>query len=167
MSGVETAGAAIAVLGVVTGTYAKVQQAEAEASMHGAIAKAKMEEAKAAEDSAAAAEKAERRRVAHVIGKQRAVTGAAGVDLTAGSPLLQELDSTRQGEMGALNIRRTGQMISRGKQFEASLARFQRSMAKNRRDWAYVQGVTSLAGVGTNYAAGGYAPQGGGTVGGI
>lgn len=64
-----------------------------------------------------------RRRASLLMGKQTAIAAASGLDITSGSPLLMELDSIREAELEALNIRRTGRMGESAKLFEARLAR--------------------------------------------
>jgi hypothetical protein len=58
-----------------------------------------------------------------LIGKQIAVGAASGVDITSGSPLFMELDSVKQAELEALNIRHQGALGSASKKFEARMAK--------------------------------------------
>lgn len=55
-------------------------------------------------------EQQSRRRTSMAIGKQMAILAASGVDITSGSPLFMELDSVRQAELEALNIRHSGKL---------------------------------------------------------
>lgn len=64
-----------------------------------------------------------RRDVRFALGRQRAITAAAGVDPGSGSPMLLAIDSAKQAEIEALNIRRTGQRGAAAKLFQARLER--------------------------------------------
>ena len=74
----------------------------------------------------AAFEEAQARRLASMsMGSMVATSAASGVDVTSGSPLFMELDSARQSELDAMNIRRQGNLASQAKRFEARMARAQ------------------------------------------
>jgi len=87
-----------------------------------------------------------RERLKHLLGTQRALYGKAGVDITSGSPLLMMLETTREGEVEALNIRR-------GYQTEAGIQRY---YGKQAREAGMIgAGSTFLTGLGqagTEYA---------------
>lgn len=93
----------------------QIQQARAQAK--GANA-----EAKAIQQQSAFEEQQSRRRSRMAIGQQVATSAASGVDITSGSPLFAELDSVRQAELEALNIRQQGKYGVAGKRFEARMA---------------------------------------------
>lgn len=108
--------AALSVLGSVGSMLSGISQANAQAE--GARA-----EAKSIEEQAAFQEGQSRRQSRMLIGKQIAAGAASGVDITSGSPLFMELDSVRQAELDALNIRHQGALGSASKRFEARMAK--------------------------------------------
>ena len=110
------AAAALSVLGSVGTMLSGISQANAQAK--GARA-----EAKSIEEQAAFQEGQSRRQSRMLIGKQVASGAASGVDITSGSPLFMELDSVRQSELEALNIRHQGALGSASKKFEARMAK--------------------------------------------
>jgi hypothetical protein len=110
------AAAALSVLGSVGTMLSGIQQANAQA-------KGARSEAKSIEEQAAFQEQQSRRQSRMLIGKQIAVGAASGVDITSGSPLFMELDSVKQAELEALNIRHQGALGSASKKFEARMAK--------------------------------------------
>lgn len=66
-----------------------------------------------------------RRRASLSMGSMVATSAATGVDITSGSPLFMELDSAKQAELDAMNIRRQGNLAASAKRFEARMARAQ------------------------------------------
>ena len=109
------AAAVAAIVGTVATTAVTVQSSLQQAS----AAKA---EAKSREQQAAFQEEQSRRQSQMLIGKQIAMGAASGVDVTSGSPLFMELDSVRQGELEAQNIRHQGALAVSSKKYEASMA---------------------------------------------
>lgn len=93
-----------------------IQQANAE------VKAAKLER-KTIRDEAQFQEQQSRRQSQMAIGKQVAVGAASGVDITSGSPLFMELDSVRQAELEALNIRHRGELAMAAKTLEIRKAR--------------------------------------------
>ena len=83
-------------------------------------ARAAEAEGKAEQAQARTEEAQSRRRSAMVMGKQRAIAAASGVDTTTGTPLEVALDSAEQAELEALNIRYTGKMRRYGREQEAA-----------------------------------------------
>lgn len=81
--------------------------------------------AKTIKQNAAFEEAQARRRASMSMGSMVATSAASGVDVTSGSPLFMELDSARQAELDAMNIRRQGDLASQAKRFEARMARAQ------------------------------------------
>ena len=114
-------GTAAAVAGAAVTTYTAIQKSEQDAAIAKSNQKAADTEAQARLDAAAFSEQQFRRRAAIVLGKQRAITAASGVDPTSGSPMLQELDSVRQAELEALNIRRQGDVGAATSRFEGGI----------------------------------------------
>lgn len=118
--------AAIAsIAGVGISTLSAAQQAKAQAGAMKAQAEAAEIESTSIQQQAAEEERQSRRRSALAIGKQTAISAASGVDISMGSPLFMELDSIREAEMDALNIRHSGVLGTSAKAFESKLARFQ------------------------------------------
>lgn len=117
-------GATAAVASAGIGIYSAVSSANANAEMQESQADALEQEAKSKEDAAAYEERQFRRKAAFLIAKQHAIYGASGIDPSSGSPLLMQIDSVRQAEMEALNIRRGGQVAAASSRFESGLARY-------------------------------------------
>ncbi len=112
----------------------EAQQAEAQAQLASI-------EAGSIEDAARAEEAADRRRTAKILGKQRALQAASGVDVTSGSALLLELDSAKEAELSALTIRQRGEVGVRGKRQEAIFARQQAKISRGRKGAAIAKGI--------------------------
>lgn len=110
--------AGLSVVGAIGGMLSSIQQVNAQA-------KGAKFEAKSIEEQAAFTERQSRRQSALAIGKQVATGAASGVDITSGSPLFMELDSVRQAELEALNIRHQGALGAASKRFEARMAKAQ------------------------------------------
>lgn len=135
----------LAVVAAGVGTYVAVQQAEQQADEANAIRKQKEEEARQAVESAAFQERQLRRRQSILLGKQQAITAAAGVDLTTGTALFAEADFAEQAELEALNVRRTGKIEASGREFEARIAKFRRENARGAIPWLIAGGVLSAS----------------------
>lgn len=125
-------------VGAVGSTLSGVQQARGQA-------RAATAEAKSIRQQSAFEEQQYRRTARMAIGQQVATGAASGVDITSGSPLFMELDSIRQAELEALNIRQQGKYGAASKRFEAR-------MAKSRIPGIIMGGA---AGVGQGLTAGG------------
>ncbi len=129
--------AVISLIGVAVSTYAQYRStqqqaavAEAQGKIYDRSAQMSEQESQSIKESAAFEEAQSRRRTAQIISKQRAITAASGVETTGGSPLLMELDSVRQAEIEALNIRRAGAVASSSKDFEAQINRYQGGISR-------------------------------------
>lgn len=96
-------GAPLQALGALGGSVAQLRSNIYNAN----VAKAERD---ATLQSAAYDEARYRRTAMQTMARARANMAAAGVSTTSGTPLLLELDSARQAELEALNIRRTGQI---------------------------------------------------------
>ena len=87
------------------------------------------------QDAIAANKKAEydadihRERIRQVLSKQKALIGAAGLDMS-GSPLLATLDTVEKGELDALAIRHGGEVQGQRYRSEATLSRMQGKSAQ-------------------------------------
>lgn len=143
--GFMIASAIIGVIGTAISTYAAFRQAATQEEAAKVEADFRIQEAESARQNAAYQEKQYRRRVALLLGKQAAIIGATGVDPTVGSPLLMELDSIKQGELEALNIRRTGAVSAFGQEYEARLARQRAAFAGTRKGFAIASGVVGTS----------------------
>ena len=121
---------AVSVAAAAVSTYASVKSSEQQAAMAKSVQKQKEIERQAAIDAAAFEETQQRRRTALLLGSQRAIEAASGVETTTGSPLIQEIDLVKQGELEALNIRQAGTMQAGARQFEANIARYRAETAK-------------------------------------
>jgi len=121
---------AIAVIGAGVGTYAAVQSSEQQAAMAKAIQKQKDLEAQQASETAQFEEVQARRRLRMLAGRLEAEQAASGIDISQGTPLIQELDLAKQSELEALSIRRAGAQAASGSEFESSIARYQGRVAR-------------------------------------
>ena len=130
--GIGEAAAILAVVGTAVTTYAAVQGAEAQASAARAEKKFRERAAQSERDAAAFEEAQFRNRVRHVLGQQQAIGAAAGIETTTGSPLLNELDAVRQGELQALSIRQSGATRAYSQDFAAAEADFMARYAQGR-----------------------------------
>lgn len=128
VAAVVAAVAAVAAAGV--GTYAAVESANQQEKLAKAEKKQRRIEAQAAIDSAAFEERQMRRRISLVRGANRAAFAAAGFETTSGSPLVQDIDLVTQGELDALNVRRTGALSASTSIFESNVAGFRAQAAE-------------------------------------
>ena len=104
------------VAGAAGGTISKVQEADL-------TAKGVQSEARSIDERTAFDERQQRRKNRLLLGDANAQAAASGIDMSAGSPLLLELDRVKQTEIEALDIRRFGSMAAASKRYEARLAR--------------------------------------------
>lgn len=79
-------------------------------------------EAKAIETSTEAEEAEERKQTQRILARQRAIGAGAGIDISSGSPLLIQLDSAREAELSALNVRRRGEVAAAASRYRGQLA---------------------------------------------
>lgn len=115
--------AAVAAAGVGVSLYAASAQADAQQQTLKFQQKAREQEAESARQSAQFEEHQFRRRLSILTGKQDAIVAATGLDPSSGTLFLMALDTAKQGEMEALNIRRTGAISAAGSDLEARLTR--------------------------------------------
>ena len=109
-----------ALLANLIGTAGQTKAGVDAANARAAIARM---EAASIQQKAAFDEQQSRRRTLFLMGKTRAITAAGGVALDRGSPLVTDLDNTRQAEIEALNIRRTGELGAQSRDYEATLSK--------------------------------------------
>jgi hypothetical protein len=141
-------GAIAAVASTAVGTYAAVSAQSNVADAAKIEAQQRQQEADSVRQSAAYEETQFRRRAALLLGKQEAIFGASGVDPGSGSPLFMELDSVRQAEIEALNIRRTGALTASSREFEARLAGFKSDTFRSQIPGTILGGLASGVGSG-------------------
>jgi hypothetical protein len=136
----------VTVVGAGVATYGAVESAEQQAQLASETRKQKELEAKQFQEQAAYEEGQFRRRALLMLGKQQAIFGAAGVETSSGTPLLQEIDLTSQLELEALNIRAQGARGASGRLFEAGIAKFRRDVARGGQTLSILGGITGAAG---------------------
>jgi hypothetical protein len=121
----------------------KGQQDAAAAQQQAGEYNAQIDEANAAEakDQAAQEEQITREKYARVMATQRANYGAAGVEISSGSPLAVLQDQAYQAERDALNVRWKGAVNYDKFMNQANLERFYGATAVNT---ANTQGVATI-----------------------
>jgi hypothetical protein len=145
-SWIALAGVAVAVVGATVSTVAAVEQAEQQEKQAKAESKYLFAKADMERDNAAFQERQFRRRAALEISKNNAVAGAAGLDISSGSPLLNELDFTTQAELEALNIKRGGDIAAASREFEGRAAAYRAGNYRSQGGYAMAAGATSAGG---------------------
>ena len=160
------AAAIVAVVAAGLQTYMAVRASEQQAEQFKAVQKQKELEASAAQDAATFEEKQARRRNALLIGQQRAIFSAAGVETESGTPFLQEVDFLKQSELEALNIRAFGGAAASERSFEGRIAGYRARVARAGIPLQIASGVVSAAGsalsiYGYSGGGGGGRPSGG------
>lgn len=157
---VAAAAVVVALVSAGVGTYMSVEAQENQAKAAKAEGDFREQEAEGARAAAAYEEKQTRRRLGLLMGRQSAAQAAAGVDVSSGSPLLLELDTARQVEMEALNVRAQGANATNSKLFEARIARQRASFASGQTPWLIAGGTaqagSSVLGTWSNYNRGYY-----------
>lgn len=134
-------GAIAAVAGAGISIASAVTSANKEAELSEVVAEQKEVEAVAIRESAKADEVQARRRAAFLIGKQRAITAASGLDPGYGSAIDLEIDTVQQAELEALSIRRVGALSSSAREYEANISRFRGESARDTIPYAIAGGV--------------------------
>jgi hypothetical protein len=119
-------GATAAIAGTGIATVSAVKQSKTQAAIAEATAESYDIDAENKKTAAEYEENQFRRRAALLMGKQSAIFAASGIDPSSGSPLLQMLDTVKEAEMEAQNIRRTGQIGESAARFGSQV---QRSLA--------------------------------------
>lgn len=113
---------AASLVGTGASVYGNLNQLDAQAGMSDLAKKAALSEAASKQDAAAYNERQFRRKASFLMGQQTNVAAASGTVPGVGSNLFQELDTARQTELEALNIRRGGNVAAAASTFEANLA---------------------------------------------
>ncbi len=122
-------GAAAAVASAAVGTYAAIQQSEQQAAVARANARNLQAMARAREEQASYEEAQFRVKGERIASAQTAAFASSGYETTSGSPLMQELETARNKEQEALNIRRGGEVVASEARFQAGLRRAQAQYA--------------------------------------
>jgi hypothetical protein len=143
---VALASLAATAVGTGVGVYSSVNQAQKQSNLAEAQSQALEQQAQSQQEAAAYEERQFRRKAAFLIGKQHAIYGASGLDTLSGSPLTQELDTVRQSEIEALNIRRGGDVAASSSRFEAGLAKYRANFYESSIAPTIIGGAASLAG---------------------
>lgn len=126
-------------------TYAAVQQSEAQAEATKAAKQQREVEAQIAGDNAAFEEQQHRRKMLLLLGKQHAIQSAYGVVSDVGTPLQNEIDTVKQGELEALRIRAQGTNAAGERLFESKMAGFQARSIRAQIPLQIASGITSAA----------------------
>lgn len=114
----------IAVIGTVVSAAGALYSASQQQKAADYNAKVAEVNARTAEDKAKYEEQMHRERVRKILGTQRSMYGASGLD-TTGSPMLVMEDTKAQGELDALAIRHGGDVAAAQARSEANLYRMQ------------------------------------------
>lgn len=164
MTGIETALIAASAGLSALGTIAQGQAANAQgkAQQRAAEYNASIQEMQAKQVSREAnlEEEATRRRIRQILGGQRAELAESGIGFEEmGQSLID--DSSKFGELEALNVRYAGETQRRGLLAGANLSRFEgraaRQAGRNARNLSYLKAGTQLAEGGYNFQqAGGF-----------
>lgn len=134
-------GAVVGAVGTGVSIYSSIQQQNAAAEAAEAEQEAKNLEATTQRQAAEFEERQFRRKAQILIGRQRNLMAASGIDITTGSPALMELDTIEQAEIEALNIRRTGQVRASALEFEGRLSGQRATYGRSNIPWMYAGGA--------------------------
>lgn len=132
----------LAVMSAVMTAVSAIQQGEAAEEQAEYQAKVAENNALAARQQAEFDERQHREKARLALSQQRARAAKSGV-LAEGSPLFFNADTGEEAEIGALNIRRGGQLRANDYQSQAALGRFRGASARQQ---GYMQAGSSLLG---------------------
>lgn len=154
-TGAAVVGAGVAVAGAGYSAYSQYQAGKSAQALNNYNAQQETVNAQTAVRDANNAANSERHRNQQILGKQRAALAANGVAIDTGSPLLLEMNSAANLEMGALETERQGGIAaSRGYQ-QAELDRMQGNVARKtgalNAGATLLQGASSALGIYTKY----------------
>jgi len=121
---------AIAAIGIGLSAYTASEAAAQQRQQAKAQQKQLNQQAQSEREQAEYEERQARRRSRLLLGRQAAEIAALELDPSMGSPLLLQLDSSKQAELDALNIRRIGARAASTSEFEASMERRRASFAR-------------------------------------
>lgn len=137
-------------------TFAALRQLDAQSGMSDLAQKAALSEAASKQDAAAYNERQFRRKASFLMGQQTNIAAASGSALGTGSLLFQELDTARQTELEALNIRRQGDVGAAASRFEAGLAGYRGRYFRGQQAGALAAGGVSILDSWATKKRGGY-----------
>ena len=116
--------AIVSVVVAAVSAYLQYEQAQAQAAAMRYNAKVAENQAIGAQQQAQYVADRQREQTRRLLSRQRALYGTAGVELAAGSPLMVQADSARQGELDAQASLASGAGRALGFQSQAKIDRF-------------------------------------------
>jgi len=120
----------VGALGSGMSAFGQYQSGQAQKGAYDYNARIAEQEAGVARVGAAREEEVHRAKLQRMLGTQKALYGAAGVDITSGSPLLTLMSTAEEGEREAEYIKYGGEVSATEKLNEARLARYYGKQAK-------------------------------------
>lgn len=138
-------------VGTAISAYSQYRQSQQQQAVSEYQAELYEEEAKEAEKSAKYDEERHRESVRSMLAAQRALYGASGVDLSSASASAVMLETKREGELDALQIRRGGEVAATSARNQAILQRYYGRTSK--RMMPLQVGGTLLSGAAKTYGA--------------
>ena len=144
---------AVAAAGTAMSAVGQYKAGQAEKAAYDYNAKVAEQGAGTARIAAAREEEVHRAKLQRMLGTQKALYGAAGVDIASGSPLLTLMSTAEEGEREAEYIKYGGEVSATEKLNEARLNRYygKQSMGAGRFG-LYSTFLTGLGQAGTAYA---------------
>ena len=137
----------VSLLGTGLSAYGQYRSGQAQKAAYDYNAKVAEGEAVTASAGAAREEEVHRAKLQRMLGTQRALYGAAGVDITSGSPLLTMMSTAEEGEREAEFIKYGGEVSATEKLNEARLNKFYGKQAYKSGLWG--AGSTFFTGLGS------------------
>ncbi len=114
----------VSLLGTGLSAYGQYQSGQAQKEAYKYNAKVAEGEAVTARTAAAREEEVHREKLQRMLGTQKALYGAAGVDITSGSPLLTMMSTASEGEEEARYIKYGGEVEATRLLNEAKTSQF-------------------------------------------
>jgi hypothetical protein len=124
VSGIEEVAAIAALAGTAVSAAAAIQQGQQAKAAGEYNAQVDANNAKVAADAAAAQEQQKALETNRLIGTEKAVAAASGVDPSSGSPLAVMSDTASRGTLDALRIRYQGQLGVNADTSDAAMQRY-------------------------------------------
>src|SRR5437867_291146 len=121
--------AAIAISTAIS-TYAAISSSESQQAAAKFNSQVARNQAQAARDAAASEIDTRREHYARLMAAQRNRQAASGIDITAGSPLMVQMDQAEQAQLDLARVRWTGESRSTNFGNEANLQNFYGRMAQ-------------------------------------
>jgi hypothetical protein len=134
--------------------FGQYQSGQAQKAAYNYNAQVAESEAGVARAGAAREEEVHRAKLQRMLGTQRALYGAAGVDITSGSPLLTMMSTAEEGEREAEFIKYGGEVEATRALNEGRIGRFQAKQASTAgKIGAGSTFLTGLGSAGLSYAS--------------